>query len=116
LPKWAAAVIMLVLLQAVVIGWYWTRPAPGPVEGEGELVVSSRPVGARVVVDGSDRGATPLTVTLPAGPHVIEVRASSGEPRVIPLVIRANVQTAQYVELQEATPPAKSPSLPTKRR
>jgi PEGA domain len=116
LPKWAAAVIMLVLLQAVVIGWYWTRPAPGPVAGEGELVVSSRPVGARVVVDGSDRGATPLTVTLPAGPHVIEVRAASGEPRVIPLVIRANVQTAQYVELQEATPPAKSPSLPTKRR
>ena len=116
LPRWAAAVIMLVLLQAVVIGWYWTRPAPGPVEGEGELVVSSRPVGARVIVDGSDRGATPLTVTLPAGPHVIEVRAASGEPRVIPLVIRANVQTAQYVELQEATPVAKAPSLPTKRR
>jgi type IV secretory pathway protease TraF len=107
---------MLVLLQAVVIGWYWTRPAPGPVEGEGELVVSSRPVGARVIVDGSDRGATPLTVTLPAGPHVIEVRAASGEPRVIPLVIRANVQTAQYVELQEATPVAKAPLLPTKRR
>jgi hypothetical protein len=116
LPKWAAAVIMLVLLQAVVIGWYWTRPAPGPVEGEGELVVSSRPVGARVLVDGSDRGATPLTVTLPAGPHVIEVRAASGEPRVIPLVIRANVQTAQYVELQEATPATKAPTLPTKRR
>jgi hypothetical protein len=116
LPRWAAAVIMLVLLQAVVIGWYWTRPAPGPVEGEGELVVSSRPVGARVIVDGSDRGATPLTVTLPAGPHVIEVRAASGEPRVIPLVIRANVQTAQYVELQEATPVAKAPLLPTKRR
>lgn len=114
LPKWAAAVVAVVLLQAVVIGWYWTRPAPGPVEGEGELVVSSRPVGARVIVDGSDRGATPLTVTLPAGPHVIEVRAATGEPRVIPLVIRANVQTAQYVELQEATP--KPPLLPTKRR
>ena len=116
LPRWAAAVILLVLLQAVVIGWYWTRPAPGPVAGEGELVVSSRPVGARVIVDGSDRGATPLTVTLPAGPHVIEVRAASGEPRVIPLVIRANVQTAQYVELQEATVPAKAPSRPTRRR
>ena len=33
-----------------------------------------------------------------------------------PLVIRANVQTAQYVELQEATPVAKAPTLPTKRR
>jgi hypothetical protein len=114
LPKWAAAVVAVVLLQAVVIGWYWTRPAPGPVEGEGELVVSSRPVGARVIVDGSDRGATPLTVTLPAGAHVIEVRAETGEPRVIPLVIRANVQTAQYVELQEATPP--KPLRPATRR
>lgn len=100
-PRWAAAILMVLLLQAGVIGWYWSRPVPGPVEGEGELVVTSRPPGARVIVDGDDLGETPLTVTLTAGPHVVEVRAGKGEPRVIPLVIRANVQTAQYVELQE---------------
>jgi hypothetical protein len=105
-PKWALALLAVLLLQAGVIGWYWSRPAPGPVEGEGELVVTSRPTGAVVVIDGAERGPTPLTITLPAGTHVIEVRAGTGEPRVIPLVIRANVQTAQYVELQEDAPVA----------
>lgn len=105
-PRWAAVVLGVLLAQAGVIGWYWSRPAPGPAAGEGELVVTSRPDAAKVIVDGSERGVTPLTVTLSAGAHVVEVRAASGEPRVIPLMIRANVQTAQYVELQEAVPVA----------
>lgn len=105
-PLWAAVIVGVLFMQAAVIGWYWTRPVEGPVEGEGELVVTSRPDGARVVVDGNDRGATPLAITLPVGAHVIEVRAGTGEPRVIPLMIRANMQTAQYVELQQpASPP-----------
>jgi hypothetical protein len=103
-PRWAAVVLGVLLFQAGVIGWYWSRPAPGPAAGEGELVVTSRPDAAKVIVDGSERGVTPLTVTLPSGAHVVEVRAGTGEPRVIPLMIRANVQTAQYVELQEAVP------------
>lgn len=105
-PRWAAVVVAMLLMQAGVIAWYWSRPAPGPVAGEGELVVTSRPDAAKVIVDGSERGVTPLTVTLSAGAHVVEVRAGTGEPRVIPLMIRANVQTAQYVELQEAVPVA----------
>jgi len=117
-PRWAAVVLAVLLLQASVIGWYWTRPAPGPVEGEGELVVTSRPEAAQVIVDGAERGVTPLTLTLAAGTHVVEVRAGKGEPRVIPLVIRANVQTAQYVELQEAVPiaPPVERRAPAKRR
>jgi hypothetical protein len=117
-PRWAAVVAGILLLQASVIGWYWSRPAPGPVEGEGELVVTSRPAEAQVIVDGAVRGVTPLTVTLAAGTHVVEVRAGKGEPRVIPLIIRANVQTAQYVELQEAVPvpPAVETRAASKRR
>lgn len=103
-PRWAAVVLGVLLFQAGVIAWYWSRPVPGPAAGEGELVVTSRPDAAQVIVDGAARGVTPLTVTLPAGAHVVEVRAGTGEPRVIPLMIRANVQTAQYVELQEAAP------------
>ena len=103
-PRWAAVVVAVLLFQAGVIAWYWSRPVPGPSAGEGELVVTSRPEAAQVIVDGSNRGVTPLTVTLSAGAHVVEVRAGKGEPRVIPLMIRANVQTAQYVELQEAVP------------
>ena len=108
----------MLLLQASVIGWYWSRTPAGPVEGEGELVVTSRPSSAKVVVDGAERGVTPVTLTLSAGTHVVEVRAATGEPRVIPLTIRANVQTAQYVELQEAVPvaPPVERKQPSRRR
>jgi hypothetical protein len=46
----------------------------------------------------------------------VEVRAGKGEPRVIPLMIRANVQTAQYVELQEAGPVAPAVETRTVRK
>jgi hypothetical protein len=111
-PRWALVIVGVLLMQAAAIGWFCSRPAPGPAPGEGELVVTSRPAGATVVIDGSERGATPLTITLDAGPHVVEVRAGSGEPRVIPLVIRANVQTAQYVELQDPAPPPPGRAAP----
>ncbi|MEO7156510.1 MAG: PEGA domain-containing protein, partial [Vicinamibacterales bacterium] len=93
---------IIVLLLAVVT-WLWSRDPGVPRAGEGELVVQSRPVGARVSVDGTERGLTPLTVRLPSGAHVLEVQIGKAEPRVIPLTIQANVQTAQYVELQGPT-------------
>jgi hypothetical protein len=72
-----------------------------PRAGEGELVVQSSPPGARVSVDGTERGVTPVTVRLPSGAHVLEVQVGKFEPRVIPLTIQANVQTAQYIELKD---------------
>jgi hypothetical protein len=66
----------------------------------GELVVQSRPLAARVTIDGEDHGITPLTAELPAGSHVLEVRVGKSEPRVIPVLIRPGVQSGIYVELQ----------------
>ena len=94
-----AAMALLVLGQAAFIGWQATRPSPG-LTGDGELVVQSRPEGARVTVDDEDRGQTPLTLRLSPGTHVLQLRVGTAEPRVIPLLIRAGVQTAQYVEMQ----------------
>jgi PEGA domain len=62
--------------------------------------VQSRPEGAQVKIDGEVKGNTPLTVRLDAGAHVMEVQSGKSEPRVIPLMISAGVQTSQYVELQ----------------
>ena len=91
---------VIVLLLAVV-AWLGTRDTSGAMKaGEGELVVQSRPPGAQVSVDGTVRGATPLTVRLPSGAHVLEVQVGKSEPRVIPLTIQAGVQTSQYIELQ----------------
>jgi hypothetical protein len=112
LKKVAAGLAGLAVVEGLMIGWLWTRSASGPSAGMGELVVQSRPPAARVVINGEDRGATPLTLTLPSGTHVMELRVGSAEPRVIPITIRPGVQTAQYVEMQE---PA-GPSRPTKER
>lgn len=94
-----AALVALAVAQAAFIGWSLTRPTEN-LGSDGELVVQSRPEGATVVIDDREHGATPLTVRVSPGTHVLQVRAGSAEPRVIPLQIRAGVQTAQYVELQ----------------
>ena len=94
------ALILFAVVQSGVVLWLWTRDPGGPRAGEGELVVQSRPVAARVSIDGEEKGVTPLTVKLPSGAHVLEVQSGRSEPRVIPLTIQAGVQTAQYIELQ----------------
>ncbi len=48
-------------------------PAPKPVATTGALNITSTPAGASVVVDGSARGVTPLSLTLPLGAHSVEV-------------------------------------------
>jgi hypothetical protein len=90
----------VIALLIVIVIWMSGRNPGAPKAGEGELVVQSRPAGASVSVDGTKRGVTPLTVSLKSGAHVLEVQIGKSEPRVIPLTIQANVQTAQYIELQ----------------
>lgn len=94
-----AALAAVAVLQLAFIGWRAMRPSES-LGGDGELVVQSRPEGANVTIDDRNHGVTPLTVRLSPGTHVLQVRAGSTEPRVIPLAIRAGTQTAQYVELQ----------------
>jgi hypothetical protein len=91
---------VIALLIGAVIWLSRGRPAGEPRAGEGELVVQSRPPGADVSIDGTKRGVTPLTISLKSGAHVLEVQIGKSEPRVIPLTIQANVQTAQYIEMQ----------------
>jgi PEGA domain len=106
-PWWQSARVVAALagvatLQLVVIGWLLTRPSEA-LGNDGELVVTSRPEGATVVIDDREHGVTPLTVRVSPGTHVLQVRAGTAEPRVIPLAIRPGVQTAQYVELGVST-------------
>ena len=94
-----AALAAVAVAQTAFIGWMLTRPSEN-LGADGELVVQSRPEGATVVVDDREQGVTPLTLRVRPGTHVLQVRAGTAEPRVIPLQIRPGVQTAQYVELQ----------------
>jgi PEGA domain len=93
-----AGLVLLAVIEAVAVVILWNRPAD-TLTGDGELVVQSRPSAARVIIDRKERGTTPLTLKLSPGAHILEVQVGKSEPRVIPLQIRAGVQTAQYVEL-----------------
>lgn len=93
-----AALVAVAVGQALLTGWLLSRPTEG-LGSDGEIVVQSRPDGAAVLIDGQERGVTPLTVRISPGTHVLQLRAGTAEPRVIPVQIRPGVQTAQYVEL-----------------
>jgi hypothetical protein len=96
----ALTLVALAMLQSGVLMYLWSHPPGAAANGQGELVIQSRPTSARVIIDGEDRGVTPATVRLPAGAHVLEIRVGSSDSRVIPVTINAGMQTAQYIELQ----------------
>jgi hypothetical protein len=81
--------------------WLW-NDSPDALVRTGELVVQSRPLGATVTLDDKDLGTTPVTVRLSPGTYTLKVQLGTAEPRVIPVQIRAGVQTVQYLELQSS--------------
>ena len=55
------------------------QAAPAPKKTVGSLKVTSTPEGARVVIDGRDRGVTPLSLDdLPIGTHMVSIEAKNG--------------------------------------
>src|SRR6185503_11043855 len=67
----------------------------------GTVRVDSKPAGAQVKIDGQPKGATPLSVQVSAGTHVMELSVG-GEPRVIPITVNSGEALGQYVELAGA--------------
>ena len=72
--------------------------APNPAANDGILIMTTNPPGAKLFVDGVERGITPLSVSLKAGAHALEVRGD-GPPRVMPIAMTAGAQVSQYIEL-----------------
>src|SRR5207248_2315576 len=99
LPMAAIAAAAIVVLA---LGGFAARKflfAPATVSATGTFSVSTNPVGAQLFVDGQSRGVTPLTLALNPGPHSVELRTDSGEPRTMPITIAAGQQISQYVDL-----------------
>jgi hypothetical protein len=69
----------------------------------GTLVITTNPSGAEAFVNGEAKGITPLTLTLPAGDHTVEIR-SGGASRTVPVAVTAGTQVAQYIELPQDAP------------
>jgi hypothetical protein len=61
---------------ATVLHMTWADTTPAAAAEVGSLSVATDPAGARVLVDGEDRGESPLTLrNIPAGQHRVVVRA-----------------------------------------
>ena len=99
-PRWqfAAAAVALIALAGAGVTAARRFAAPAAAGNDGTLVMTSNPPGAKLFVDGVERGVTPLTVPLKAGVHALELRGD-GPPRLMPITMTAGAQVSQYIEL-----------------
>jgi PEGA domain len=98
-PAMLAGAVVLVVAIGAFFGLKYFFSAPGsPAVKTGTLVITTNPTGAQAIVDGQDRGVTPLRIDLAAGAHKIELK-SAGGMRMVPVTIAEGTQVSQYIEL-----------------
>ena len=98
-PIAAAAVALLAIAGAGIpaVRHFGGAGAAAPT-ADGTLTVNTNPPGAKVFVDGVERGMTPLSVALKPGTHALELRGD-GTPRLMPITVTAGAELSQYIEL-----------------
>jgi hypothetical protein len=93
----AAAVLLIALTSGgTLAARKFLMPTDSAVE-MGTLAVQTNPAGASVVIDGKQRGATPLSLALAPGRHVLEL-VTEGDVRSIPVTITPGGQVSQFIE------------------
>jgi len=97
----AMGLAVLCLAEGAFIGVNYRQSLSILPSSGGTVHVESKPVGAQVKIDGQPKGATPLSVQVSAGTHVLELSVG-GEPRVIPITVNNGEALGQYVELAGA--------------
>ena len=101
--RWIAAALVLVALTSggtLAVGRLM-MPAVAP-ESLGTLSVQTNPAGATVVIDGQQRGMSPINLQLKPGRHVVEL-VTDGDVRSIPVMITPGGQVSQFIEIPRAT-------------
>jgi hypothetical protein len=92
----AAAVVLVAAAAGIPAARRFTTPVALPTDGT--LIMTTNPPGAKLFVDGVERGVTPVTVPLKPGTHALELRGD-GPPRLMPISMTAGGQVSQYIEL-----------------
>lgn len=100
-PMWVWAFVALVASTAVVgsalmFATMWRASAAVPQTGQ--LAIMSQPAGGDVIVDGQRRGVTPLTLSLPAGAHAVQLNRGDVS-RSISVTIKPGAEATHYVDL-----------------
>ena len=92
-----AIVVAIAISEGIVIKYSLLSATTMP-GSTGAFMLDSRPSGVSVLIDGEARGATPLSLRLKGGTHVLELRAGS-RSRVLPITIKNGETVSHYVEL-----------------
>ena len=70
-----------------------------------QLLILPSPDGVQVIVDGEVRGASPLTLTLPAGAHRIALSAAGFTPFSETVTLEAGREATYAPDLEDIEPP-----------
>jgi hypothetical protein len=97
----AAAVVLIALTAGGTLAARKFLMPADAVATTGTLTVQTNPPGASVVIDGKQRGVTPLNLALESGKHVLEL-VTEGDVRSMPITITPGAQISQFIELPHA--------------
>jgi len=90
-------VLIAVTTGVTILGRKSATPAAVPAS-TGTLEIGTNPDGVAVIIDGSSRGNTPLTVTLPPGAHVVEL-VTETDRRTVPVTMKAGTHMSHFIEM-----------------
>lgn len=104
--NWIHSVIgvlaIVALVQGSFITFWWGSGRIAAPPRNGSVSITSEPSGARVSIDGEARGATPLTVTLLAGSHRVDL-TSGNKVRTHTLNVGAGRESSLHAALEVAS-------------
>jgi len=101
----AGAVVVVGALAAFAVQRYPIMQMLAREPRPGNLTINTRPSNSQVLIDGAQRGTTPVTLALAPGAHTVTIRNGSDE-RVIPLTIAPGAEVSQYFEMKTEEQPA----------
>ncbi len=84
---------LAIIAALAIAGRSYYRSATAP----GTIAVDSTPSGSEVLVDGTARGVTPLTLTLQPGDHVLALRRN-GLTRQFPIAVTPGARLSQQLD------------------
>ncbi len=103
LIAWVAGILAVTGLAGAGIWAYQQSPAASP---PGALTVQTTPPGLQVTIAGKPVGATPVTVSLPAGEYRVALAAADGRQREFAVTLAAGASVVRDIEMAPVAAPA----------
>ena len=98
-----SALIVVGALELALLAWYAGAGFGGP---SGTVTITSTPIGAGILIDGTAHGSTPATLSVAEGVHTLELR-SAGPSEVLVMHVARDTQLSRYFDLSAGTTPAR---------